>query len=66
MPADGLDETLRAIAARLAERAAAVARANSADVDAARAEGLADAFVDRLTLDEGRIAGMADQLRALA
>ena len=66
MPADGLDETLRAIAARLAERAAAVAQANSADVDAARAEGLASAFVDRLTLDEGRIAGMADQLRALA
>jgi glutamate-5-semialdehyde dehydrogenase len=66
MPADGLDEALRAIAARLAERAEAVAQANSADVDAARAEGLASAFVDRLTLDEGRIAGMADQLRALA
>jgi glutamate-5-semialdehyde dehydrogenase len=66
MPADGLDETLRAIAARLAERAAAVAQANAADVGAARAEGLASAFVDRLTLDAGRIAGMADQLRALA
>jgi glutamate-5-semialdehyde dehydrogenase len=66
MPADGLDETLRAIAARLAERAAVVAAANSDDVRAARAEGLASAFVDRLTLDEGRIAGMADQLRALA
>lgn len=66
MPADGLDETLRAIAARLGERSAEVAAANSRDVQAARAEGLASAFVDRLTLDPGRIAAMADQLRALA
>jgi glutamate-5-semialdehyde dehydrogenase len=66
MPAEGLDETLRAIAARLGERAAEVAAANSRDVQTAKAEGLASAFVDRLTLDPGRIAAMADQLRALA
>jgi glutamate-5-semialdehyde dehydrogenase len=66
MPADGLDEALRAIAARLGERTAEVAAANSADVEAAKAEGLAGAFVDRLTLDAGRIAAMADQLLALA
>jgi glutamate-5-semialdehyde dehydrogenase len=66
MPAEGLDETLRAIAARLGERTAEVAAANSRDVQAAKAEGLASAFVDRLTLDAGRIAAMADQLRALA
>jgi glutamate-5-semialdehyde dehydrogenase len=66
MPADGLDETLRAIAARLGERAAVVAQANSADVEAARAEGLPEAFVDRLRLDAARIAATADQLRALA
>jgi glutamate-5-semialdehyde dehydrogenase len=66
MPAEGLDETLRAIAARLGERAAVVAAANSRDVQAAKAEGLAGAFVDRLTLGPARIAAMADQLRALA
>src|SRR6202167_1361400 len=66
MPAEGLDETLRAIAARLGERSAEVATANSRDVQAAKAEGQASAFVDRLTLDPGRIAAMADQLRALA
>jgi glutamate-5-semialdehyde dehydrogenase len=66
MPTEGLDETLRAIAARLAERAAEVIAANSADVRAARAEGLASSFVDRLTLDEGRVDGMAAQLRTLA
>jgi glutamate-5-semialdehyde dehydrogenase len=66
MPAEGLDETLRAIAARLGERTAEVAAANSRDVQAAKAKGLASAFVDRLTLDAGRVAAMADQLRALA
>jgi len=66
MPAEGLDETLRAIAARLGEREAEVAAANSRDVQAAKAEGLASAFVDRLTLGPARIAAMADQLRALA
>ncbi len=66
MPADRLDETLRAIAARLGERTAEVAAANAGDVQAAKAEGLAGAFVDRLTLGEGRIAAMADQLLALA
>ena len=64
--AGGLDHALRLIAARLAERAAAVLAANADDVRAARADGLADAFVDRLTLDAGRVAGMCDQLRQLA
>jgi glutamate-5-semialdehyde dehydrogenase len=66
MPADGLDEALRAIAARLRERAAAVLAVNADDVRAARAEGTAAAFVDRLTLDEARVQAMAGQLRALA
>jgi glutamate-5-semialdehyde dehydrogenase len=66
MPADGLDEALRAIAARLRERAAEVIAANAGDVRAARADGLAAAFVDRLTLDEGRVDAMSHQLRVLA
>src|SRR5215472_10817855 len=66
VPADGLDEALRAIAARLSERAAEVIAANADDVRAARAGGLAAGFVDRLTLDQARVAAMADQLRALA
>jgi glutamate-5-semialdehyde dehydrogenase len=64
--ADGLDEALRAIAARLAERIAPVMAANEADVRAAQANGQAAAFVDRLALDEGRIRAMSDQLLALA
>jgi glutamate-5-semialdehyde dehydrogenase len=66
MPADGLDEALRAIAARLRERAAEVLAVNADDVRAARAEGTAAAFVDRLRLDEARVGAMAAQLLALA
>ena len=66
MPSEGLDDTLRAIAARLVKSADVIIDANTDDVRAARADGLACAFVDRLTLDAERVAAMADQLRALA
>ncbi len=63
---DSVDGALLAIAARLGERAAAVIAANAEDVRTAKADGLPDAFVDRLTLDAGRVEGMQDQLQALA
>jgi glutamate-5-semialdehyde dehydrogenase len=66
VPADGLDEALRLIARRLGERAATVLAANADDVRAARKDGLAEAFIDRLTLDERRVDAMAGQLHALA
>jgi glutamate-5-semialdehyde dehydrogenase len=66
MPADGLDAALRAVATHLIERADVVLAANAGDVRAAKADGLADAFVDRLTLDASRVEAMADQLRTLA
>ena len=65
-PAGALDEALRIMAARLADRATEVLDANAQDVRAATADGLAAAFVDRLTLDEGRVKAMADQLVTLA
>ncbi|HYK27171.1 MAG TPA: aldehyde dehydrogenase family protein [Streptosporangiaceae bacterium] len=65
-PAAGLDAALRAIAARLVKNSADVLSANADDVSAARAEGSAGAFVDRLALNEERIAAMSDQLLALA
>jgi glutamate-5-semialdehyde dehydrogenase len=64
--ADRLNDALLAIAARLDARAADVIAANSEDVRAAKADGLADAFVDRLTLDASRVESMTDQLRTLA
>jgi glutamate-5-semialdehyde dehydrogenase len=63
---DCLDAALLAIAARLGERAADVITANGEDVRAAKANGLPDAFVDRLTLDAVRVEAMSDQLQALA
>ena len=40
--------------------------ANAADLEAARAKGIAPAMIDRLTLPEARIQGMADGLRTVA
>jgi len=54
------------MAQRLGEHASTVLTANAADVRAARAAGLPEAFVDRLSLDTGRVAAMGDQLTALA
>lgn len=65
MPADALDEALGAMAALLERQSAGIMDANARDVGAARAEGLADAVVDRLTLDRGRIRGISAQLHAL-
>ena len=44
----------------------AVLAANKADVDAAIAKGITGALIDRLTLNESRIEGMADGLRQVA
>jgi glutamate-5-semialdehyde dehydrogenase len=60
------DAALEAIAVRLGQRAEEVLEANAADVEAARAGDYDDAFVDKLTLDEGRVAAMADGVREVA
>jgi glutamate-5-semialdehyde dehydrogenase len=61
-----LDAAVRAIAARLTDRAEVVMAANAADVRAARQDGLAEAFIDRLALDDSRIRAMTEQLMTLA
>ena len=65
-PAGVLDEALGAMAALLERQAAEIKDANAEDVQAARADGLADAVVDRLILDSDRIRGISGQLQALA
>src|SRR4051794_41935193 len=49
----------------LVERTEEILAANTLDVDAARADGTAESIVDRLRLDAGRVAGVADALRTL-
>ena len=65
-PAGCLDGALLTMADRLAVHAADIIAANEQDVRAAKAGGMADALVDRLRLDAGRVDAMADQLQALA
>ncbi|MGR3540851.1 MAG: glutamate-5-semialdehyde dehydrogenase [Hasllibacter sp.] len=47
-------------------RRAEVIEANAADMAAGQAKGLTGAMLDRLMLDEGRIRGVVDSLRAIA
>ena len=53
-------------ATALRENMARLVEANGLDVDAAKAAGRPDAFVDRLTLDEGRVEAMAAALEKIA
>jgi glutamate-5-semialdehyde dehydrogenase len=60
------NEALLAMARGLEEKTAPVLEANRSDLERARARGHARAFLDRLTLTEGRVAGMAQGLREIA
>src|SRR6202035_3921498 len=66
VPDERLDDALRAMAELLAVRAGEVLEANAQDMAAARADGIRDALLDRLRLDQARLEAMAGQLRALA
>jgi glutamate-5-semialdehyde dehydrogenase len=57
---------LEAIADALLDRSAEIIEANTRDLAAGREAGLADALLDRLALDEGRIASMARGARDIA
>jgi len=60
------DAALHAMADALLAGTAGVLAANAEDVAAAEAAGTPAAIIDRLRLDEGRVAGMADGLRQVA
>jgi len=60
------DRALEAIAAALESRAAEILEANALDLEAGRASGLDGALMDRLALDEQRIAAIAAGARAIA
>jgi glutamate-5-semialdehyde dehydrogenase len=57
---------LAAMAAALEEQAAAIKSANTVDMEAAAKSGLSSAMLDRLRLDDKRIAAMAKGLREVA
>src|SRR5215216_5360503 len=63
---DARNAALARLAELLGERTDEVLQANAEDLADERAAGLTPALRDRLTLDEGRVAGMADGVRAIA
>jgi glutamate-5-semialdehyde dehydrogenase len=66
LPSRVKDAALSAMADALEARADLLADENGKDVAAAREQGMSKSVIDRLTLTESRIAGMADGLRAVA
>ncbi len=59
------DAALRAIAIAIEEHAEEILEANGHDVEAAQGRDYTSAFVDKLRLDEGRVAAMAAGVRAI-
>jgi glutamate-5-semialdehyde dehydrogenase len=60
------NEALQQMARGLEEKTAAILEANRADVERTRATGATRAFLDRLTLTDGRLEAMATGLREIA
>ena len=60
------NRALQEIAQALIERTPEIVGANSLDLEAARDAGLSAALLDRLALDEGRVATIAAQVRDIA
>lgn len=65
-PRSAKDAALHAMAEALLAHAPAILAANTADVDAAAAAGTPEHMLDRLRLDDARLAGMAQGLRDVA
>ena len=57
---------LVSMAREIEARAGEILSANALDLDNAAASGMAASFIDRLTLNEGRIRAIADGIRAIA
>lgn len=60
------DAALRAVAQLLRPRCGQIIEANAKDLEAGRQAGLSKAMLDRLTLDDKRIAGMAADVESIA
>ena len=60
------DAALRTIADAIESEAPRIAAANDEDLARGRADGMPDSLLDRLRLDEGRVAAVASSLRDVA
>ncbi|NYI06642.1 glutamate-5-semialdehyde dehydrogenase [Allostreptomyces psammosilenae] len=66
LPRSVKDAALQVIADALVAATEAIVAANAEDVRRAREAGTAESVIDRLTLDAGRIAGIASDIRDVA
>jgi len=66
LPSGVKNDALEAIAAALIERTPEILEANARDLEAGRESGLTDALMDRLALDDRRVAVVANQVRDIA
>jgi glutamate-5-semialdehyde dehydrogenase len=66
MPEAARNAALAAMAAKLREAAPEILARNGEDVALAREAGQNDAYLDRLTLDEARLAAIAEAVEAIA
>jgi glutamate-5-semialdehyde dehydrogenase len=64
-PAEQKNRALEAMEQAIRSSGAAILAANAEDVADARANGASPAFIDRLMLNEARIAGIADGIRTI-
>jgi glutamate-5-semialdehyde dehydrogenase len=66
LPTAQKDAALRSIADALVARTPEILEANARDLEAGRENGLSAALLDRLALDEARVAAIAAQVRDIA
>ena len=65
-PAAARTRALELLSEKLKAAEAPILTANAKDVEAARAGGMAEAMIDRLSLSPARIAGMAEAVAIIA
>src|SRR5258707_9347156 len=63
-PGEQKAKALHAAAAAMHARSKEILKANAEDIDGARRENATPAFIDRLMLDEKRVAAIADGIRS--
>ena len=65
-PAAARTRALESLSAKLTAAEPSLLAANARDVEAARANGMTEALIDRLSLSPARIAGMAQAVATIA
>ncbi|MCI1020005.1 glutamate-5-semialdehyde dehydrogenase [Microbacterium sp. C5A9] len=66
LTSDDKERALEAIAVALEQNAASIIEANGRDIDRGRADGIGESLIDRLRLDEKRVAALASAVRQVA